>query len=161
MIGARVDHPEADVSAFEVHPIGWVRRAPYLKRGDAPRQGRFAPAATSEIEILDRYRDGLGCLEGISHVHVLLWYDQARRDTLLAHPPHLGGETLPVFCTRSPSRPNPIGLNLAEVLSVRDGVITVAGMDAFEGTAILDIKPYIPSIDCVPDATDMLAPGAP
>lgn len=117
----------------------------------------FAPDAVSEIEVFDRYRAGLGDLAGISHLHVFLWFGHARRDALEAHPPHLGGATLPVFCTRSPARPNPIGLNLAEVLSVRDGVITVAGMDAFEGMPVLDLKPYIPSIDCVPGAWDMLA----
>lgn len=141
---------------IEVRPIGVVRRSPYRVQGEAPPQGRFAPDAVSEIEVFDCYRAGLGDLAGISHLHVLVWFGHARRDTLEADPPHLGGATLPVFCTRSPARPNPIGLNLAEVVSVRDGVITVAGMDAFKGTPVLDLKPYIPSIDCVPGARDML-----
>ncbi len=142
---------------FTLRPIGVVRASPYLAQGDAPRQGRSAPTVVTEIEVFERYREGLGTLDGISHIHVLLWFDRANRDSLIAHPPHRGGEARPVFCTRSPSRPNPIGLNLAEVLSLRDGVITVAGMDAFEGTPVLDIKPYVPSIDCIPDARDILS----
>ena len=132
-------------------PLGALRGAA------APRRGRPAPPGVTESEVCERYREGLGTLDGISHIHVLLWFDRANRDSLIAHPPHRGGEARPVFCTRSPPRPNPIGLNPAEVLSLRDGVITVAGMDAFEKTPVLDIKPYVPSIDCIPDARDILS----
>jgi len=140
---------------FEVKPIGRVISSPYKAHGDAPRQGRLEPDKEAEIEIFEEFRDGVGGLPGISHIYVLLWFDRAERKTLLARPPNLGGEKRPVFCTRSPSRPNPIGLDIAEVISVKDGIIRVAGMDALEGTPVIDIKPYTPSIDCIPGASDL------
>ena len=142
------------MDTFEVKPIGRVIKSPYKERGDAPRQGRLEPDKEAEIEIFEEYRAGLGGLPGISHLYVLLWFDRAERDTLTGRPPHLGGEEKPVFCTRSPARPNPIGLDIAEVLSVDGGIIRVAGMDAIEGTPVIDIKPYTPSIDCIPGAKD-------
>lgn len=145
------------MDTFEVKPIGRVIKSPYKQRGDAPRQGRLEPEKEAEIEIFEEFRPGLGELSGISHIYVLLWFDRAERDTLKARPPHMGGEIRPVFCTRSPARPNPIGLDIAEVISVSDGVIRVAGMDALEGTPVIDIKPYTPSIDCIPGASDMLS----
>lgn len=143
------------METFEVRPIGRVIKSPYKARGDAPRQGRLEPEKEAEIEIFEEFREGLGSLSGISHIYVLLWFDRAERNTLEARPPHLGGEKRPVFCTRSPARPNPIGLDIAEVISVKDGIIKVAGMDALEGTPVIDIKPYTPSIDCIPGANDL------
>ncbi len=142
--------------AFELKPIGVVRSGPYVEQGDAPRQGRFAPNEIFEIEIYEAFRAGLGELARASHIHVLLWFDRANRESLVAHPPYLGGQSMPVFWTRSPNRPNPIGLDTCEVLGISDGIITVSGMDALRGTPVLDIKPYIPSLDCLPDAHDML-----
>jgi len=142
------------MDTFEVRPIGRVISSPYKARGDAPRQGRLEPGKEAEIEIFEEFRNGLGDLPGISHIYVLLWFDRAERDTLEARPPRLGGEKRPVFCTRSPARPNPIGLDIAEVISVKEGIIRVAGMDALEGTPVIDIKPYSPSIDCIPGASD-------
>lgn len=141
---------------YEVTPIGRVISSPYKNRGDAPRQGRLEPDKEGEIEIFGEYLEGLGDLCGITHIYILFWFDRAERDTLEATPPHLGGEKRPVFCTRSPARPNPIGLDIAGVISVKDGIIRVAGIDAIEGTPVLDIKPYNPSLDCIPDASDML-----
>lgn len=143
------------MDTFEIKPIGKVTKSPYKARGEAPRQGRLEPEKEAEIEIFEEFREGLGTLSGISHIYVLLWFDKAERNTLEARPPNLGGEKRPVFSTRSPSRPNPIGLDIAEVLSVKDGIIRVAGMDALEGTPIIDIKPYTPSIDCIPGASDL------
>lgn len=143
------------MDTFEVRPIGRVIRSPYKNRGDAPRQGRLEPEKEAEIEIYEEFRKGLGNLSGISHLFILFWFDRAERDTLEARPPALGGEKRPVFCTRSPSRPNPIGLDIAEVISVNDGIIRVAGIDALEGTPVIDIKPYTPSIDCIPGASEV------
>lgn len=147
------------VPNFEVNPIGVVLSGPYREQGDAPPQGRFAPNEVFEIEVFEPFLEGLGTLAHVSHIHVLLWFDRANRESLTAHPPHLGGATLPVFWSRSPNRPNPIGLDTVEVLGIRNGIITVAGMDALHGTPVIDIKPFIPSIDCPPDAHDMLRPG--
>lgn len=139
------------MGSFEIRPIGIVK-SPYKSREDAPFQGSHAPETKMKIEIFEEFRDGLGDFAGTSHIIVLLWFDQAERNRLTAKPPWT--DTIkPVFTTRSPSRPNPVGLDIAKIISVRDGVITVSGMDAIEGTPVVDIKPYVPWLDCIQDAT--------
>lgn len=134
---------------IELVSIG-VIRSPYLNRGDAPRQGRLENTR-SEIHIYDPYKAGVGENGSCSHIFVLYWLDRSRRDVLIATSP-VSGRERPVFSTRSPDRPNPIGIGIATVKDVRNGVITVTGLDALDGTPVLDIKPYSPSIDCIPDA---------
>ncbi len=135
---------------IECVPIG-VIRSPYKRREEAPRQGRLV-AATSEIHLFDGYVPGLQGVERCSHLIVLYWLDRADRRTLFATPPGETGER-GVFATRSPNRPNPIGFAVVDLLR-RDGpVLTVRGLDALDGTPVLDIKPYSAAIDCVPDAS--------
>lgn len=153
----RISTPSGEDSpTFEVRPIGVVRRGPYADPDEAPHQGWHAPDEIFEIEVFEPFRAGLGDLARVNHIHVLLWFHRANRDSLTAHPPHLDGATLPVFWSRSPNRPNPIGLDTVEVVSICDGVITVRGMDALVGTPVIDIKPHIPSLDCPTGALDML-----
>jgi tRNA-Thr(GGU) m(6)t(6)A37 methyltransferase TsaA len=139
------DSPEE----FKVRPIGVVR-SPYHTTNEAPRQGRLAPEVVSKIEIFEPFREGVGDLGKARHIIVLYWLDRAKRDVLVATPPGTTGEK-PVFATRSPNRPNPIGLSVVEVRDVLDGCITVAGLDAIDRTPVIDIKPYSPGIDCVPE----------
>jgi tRNA-Thr(GGU) m(6)t(6)A37 methyltransferase TsaA len=134
---------------FTVRPIG-VIRSPYHAMQDAPRQGRLAPEVLSKIAISEKYRAGVGDLGGARHIIVLYWLHHAQRDLLYATPPGTTEEK-PVFATRSPNRPNPIGLCVVEVREIVEGCITVAGLDAIDGTPVLDIKPFSPGIDGVPD----------
>jgi tRNA-Thr(GGU) m(6)t(6)A37 methyltransferase TsaA len=104
------------------------------------------------VKILDKYREGLKGLEAFSHAWVLYWFDkndrQAERDKLLVHP--RGDRSNPltgVFACRAPVRPNLIGLSLCEVVSIEGGVVYVGDIDAFDGSAVLDVKPYIPATD--------------
>lgn len=127
-------------------PIGYVR-SPYRARGDAPRQGRLSDTV-SEIVIHDEFREGLVDVGKKTHLFVLLWFDQADRSVLRATPPHEGVEH-GVFATRSPDRPNPVALSLVDLISCDGQVLTVRGLDALDGTPVLDIKPYAPDIDCV------------
>lgn len=140
------------MQSAEVHPIGIVT-SPYRNHGDAPRQGRLDPDVEMEIEIFEEYAAGMGDLAGISHIFVLLWFDRASRTTLTGHPPG-ATQSRPVFATRSPHRPNPIGLDIGKVLEVEGRIIRVSGLDALDGTPVLDIKPYVPSLDAVPDASE-------
>ncbi|MBP7411648.1 MAG: tRNA (N6-threonylcarbamoyladenosine(37)-N6)-methyltransferase TrmO, partial [Methanoculleus sp.] len=135
------------MAPIECIPIGIVR-SPYRVRGDAPRQGRLADTV-AEIHILDAYAPGLEDVERSSHLIVLYWLDRAERGLLYAKPP---GETRArgVFSTRSPARPNPIGFGIVDLIR-RDGTgLVVRGLDALDGTPVLDIKPYSPEIDCIP-----------
>jgi len=138
------------MGAIECIPIGVVR-SPYRERGDAPRQGRLTDVV-AEIHVLDAYVPGLEGLERSSHLIILYWLDRAERGLLFAKPP---GETRErgVFSTRSPARPNPIGLGIVDLVGREGNVLVVRGLDALDGTPVLDIKPYSPEIDCIPEAT--------
>lgn len=129
-----------------IRPIGFVR-SPYKTKGDAPRQGRLSDTV-SEIVIADEFREGLKDVGKTSHLFILSWFDRADRSVLRATPPHEGVEH-GVFATRSPNRPNPVALSLVDLIHCDEGVLTVRGLDALDGTPVLDIKPYSPEIDCI------------
>ena len=133
-----------------------------------PRQSGLVPALKGEIIFCEEYRDSsaLKGIDGFSHLW-LLWDFSEVEDTKwrpTVRPPRLGGnKRMGVFATRSPFRPNPIGLScvkLEEVKQTADGaVLVVSGADLMDGTPILDIKPYLPFADCVKDATGGFADG--
>ena len=127
---------------YEVAAIGWVE-SPLLERAHAPRQGdEGAPSAWIVFEpgVAKAVRD----LRAGDHVIVVSWLDRARRDVLTTHPrddpdsPLLG-----VFSTRSPDRPNPIGLHRVQILAVEGLRIYVSDLEALDRTPILDIKPVL------------------
>jgi tRNA-Thr(GGU) m(6)t(6)A37 methyltransferase TsaA len=132
-------------SPIELHPIGCVR-SPYKAKGDAPRQGRLS-AALAEIVIDEKYRPALWQIEGRKHLWVLCWFDRADRTVLRAVPPGTAAEK-GVFAIRSPDRPNPVSLCMVDLIGVNDGILKVRGLDAFDGTPVIDIKTYSAEIDC-------------
>ena len=132
---------------IRMRPIGVVH-SPYKKPEDAPPQGG---ETVSRIEIFKEFKEGLRDLEGFSHLHIIYWLHRSRRYSLLVRTPwdtRLHG----VFATRSPRRPNPIGYAVVELLAVEGNVLVVRGLDAIEGTPVLDIKPYFSGIDAKPHA---------
>jgi tRNA (adenine37-N6)-methyltransferase len=131
---------------MKLKPIG-VAHSRYIKQRYAPRQGRNSEEL-SEIVIFDEYQEGLQDLDKYKHLIVLYWLNRAERDTLKALPP---GETEQrgVFSTRSPNRPNPIALCLVEVIKIEKNRLRVKWLDALEGSPVLDIKPFIPDLDCL------------
>lgn len=133
-----------------LEPVGVVH-SPYTKPGQAPRQGRDSEAV-STLEVFPPFIPALGNMKGISHIWVLYWMDRAERDLLLARRSDWK-EARPVFSIRSPARPNPIALSIGEILTVSGGIITVRGLEALDNSPILDIKPYIRSLDCIPLST--------
>jgi tRNA-Thr(GGU) m(6)t(6)A37 methyltransferase TsaA len=130
-------------------PIG-VIHTPYKRHEDIPRQGRLS-SEICEIEVLPEYSPGLKDIEQCTHLFVLFWLHLGGRTRLTAVPPHDGREH-GVFATRSPSRPNPIALDIVELLEVEGNRLNVKGMDALDGSILLDIKPYFAGIDSFPDA---------
>ena len=86
-------------------------------------------------------------MEGRKHLWVLCWFDRADRTVLRAIPPGTSAEK-GVFAIRSPDRPNPVSLCMVDLLEVKDGVLKVLGLDAFDGTPVIDIKVYSAEIDC-------------
>ncbi len=134
---------------MELIPIGQIH-SPYRVTGDAPRQGRLRDTIM-EIEVFEPYVHGLRDVEKCTHLFVLYWLDRANRSLLHATPPGTTGSR-GVFSTRSPHRPNPIGLGIVNLLKVEGSTLTVQGLDALDGTPVVDLKPYVSSLDCIPDA---------
>jgi tRNA-Thr(GGU) m(6)t(6)A37 methyltransferase TsaA len=129
-------------------PIGTVE-SPLTDRESAPKQGREgSPDAWLNFE--PAVKEGLEDIRVGEQVIVLTWLDRAQRDVLRVHP--RGDTTIPehgVFSTRSPDRPNPIGLHLVEVLAIEGQRVKVNNLEALDGTPILDVKPRI---EGVPDS---------
>ncbi|MEM3672715.1 MAG: tRNA (N6-threonylcarbamoyladenosine(37)-N6)-methyltransferase TrmO [Candidatus Bathyarchaeia archaeon] len=111
----------------------------------------------ARVRIFPEYCSGLKGIEDFSHLIVLYWIhlrdNEEERRTLLVFPKrHKVNVEVGVFACRSPSRPNPIGLCVTKLLKVESCTLTVSGLDALEGSPLVDIKPYIPSHDSIPDA---------
>lgn len=144
--------------------IGLVR-TPYPEKFGIPRQPGLSPSATATLELLPEFRQPgvFEGLEGCSHVWILFWFHhQAQEWSPKVRPPRLGGnEKFGVFATRSPFRPNPLGLSAVRLLEVREFDLVLAGADLLDGTPVLDIKPYVPYSDCLPEATFELAGESP
>lgn len=128
-----------------------------------PRQSGLVEELTAKIVFTPDYRvpEAVRGLEDFSHIWLIWQFSKAVRENWspTVRPPRLGGNTrMGVFATRSPFRPNAIGLSCVRLLKVEPNtpegpVLTVAGADLMDGTPILDIKPYIPYADCQPEAT--------
>ena len=129
-----------------------------------PRQSGLVEALEARVVFEPEYRNpaALRGLEGFSHIWLVWVFDQAVRAewSPTVRPPRLGGNArLGVFATRSPFRPNPLGLSCVRLVEVRQDralgpVLTVAGADLLDGTPIYDIKPYLPYADCRPEAAE-------
>lgn len=111
----------------------------------------------SKVKIFPEFCEGLEHLESFSHIIVLYWLHlrdkENERGTLRVVPRrHPGAPLVGVFASGSPSRPNPVGFCVTELMRIEDCVLIVKGLDAFEGSPIIDIKPYLPRADAVPNA---------
>jgi len=131
---------QAEELTFQMSPIGHVSK-----------QG-----VSTQIVLDEKFQDGLLGLEDFSHVWVIWWFDQndspEQRAMLQVHPRGDARNPLSgVFATRAPVRPNLIGLTLCRIVSVHKGKIEIDSIDAFDGTPVVDLKPYIPS-ESVSDA---------
>ena len=115
-----------------------------------------SPGELSRVKIFPEFCVGLQGLNNFSHLIILYWFhlrDKEERRTLRVVPRrHPGAPQEGVFTSRSPSRPNPIGLCVVELIKIEDCTLLVRGLDAFEGSPIIDIKPYLPRADSIPGA---------
>jgi tRNA-Thr(GGU) m(6)t(6)A37 methyltransferase TsaA len=123
---------------------------PWRERDDCPKNARQSDAVCT-IVVDPRWAKGLSGLETASHVIVLYWMDQARRDLVVQSPRHYAKRN-GTFALRSPARPNPIALSVARLERVEGNKLYVVGLDCLDDTPLLDIKPYFASTDSVPDA---------
>ncbi|MDO4751011.1 MAG: tRNA (N6-threonylcarbamoyladenosine(37)-N6)-methyltransferase TrmO [Akkermansia sp.] len=138
-------------------PIAHIRSL-FADKFGVPRQGNLAPHVVSEIVFEAPYRnpDCVRGIEGFSHLWIIWGFhcNESSGWNPTVRPPRLGGNTrMGVFATRSPFRPNPLGLSVVKLISVEPGpVLRVSGADMVDGTPVYDIKPYVPYADIVEDA---------
>jgi len=125
-----------------------IIHSPYITIDDVPRQGG---EEIMEIEIFDEFVDGLKDIEGFSYIHVFYWLHKSKGYNLIVNTPW---DTNPhgLFTTRSPRRPNPIGHSVVKVIKIKDNKLLVTGLDAIDGTPVIDIKSYIKKLDIRNDA---------
>ena len=127
--------------SFQIFPIG------VIKKKDQ----------SDYIEIYERYEDAVQGLEEYTHLILLTWFHgsdtKTKRETLKVHP--MGNKANPltgIFATRSPVRPNPIALFSCRIVAIKGRLIYIESIDAYDGSPVLDIKPYVPSIDSISKA---------
>jgi tRNA-Thr(GGU) m(6)t(6)A37 methyltransferase TsaA len=134
---------------FVMRPVG-VIRTPFKETRGMPIQPAFSHAR-GQVEVHADYAEGLQDLEDFSYV-ILIYVLHRSNGYTLRVKPFLDDVTHGLFATRHPSRPNPLGLSIVRLLSCRDSVLEVEGIDVLDGTPLLDIKPYVPDFDSHPDA---------
>jgi len=127
-----------------LHYIG-VIHTPWKRRTDCPKNGRESTAVCT-IEVAKPYEAALAGIESFSHLVVVYFMDRARRDLVIQMPRHLA---IPrgTFALRSPVRPNPIALSVVRLVKVEGRTLSVVGIDCIDGTPLLDLKPYLPTVD--------------
>ncbi|MBQ9521729.1 MAG: tRNA (N6-threonylcarbamoyladenosine(37)-N6)-methyltransferase TrmO [Oscillospiraceae bacterium] len=152
-------------SSYQLRVIAHIESAFPTKFG-VPRQSGLVPDLRARIVFEPPFRnpDALRGLDGFSHLWLIWVFDRAARDTWspTVRPPRLGGnQRVGVFATRSPFRPNPVGLSSVELERIDGDILYVRGADLVDGTPILDIKPYLPYTDAHPDASGGFAAEPP
>jgi tRNA-Thr(GGU) m(6)t(6)A37 methyltransferase TsaA len=134
-------------------PIGRVH-SPFQEKEDIKKSRNIDPkgfeAIRGELEIFEEFAEGLQDIDGFSYIILVFVFHKSGEKKLYAHPP-FDGERRGIFSTRSPNRPNPIGLSILRLIARDKNKLQVQGVDMLEGTPILDIKPYTPR-DQKPDA---------
>ena len=145
--------------ALLIEPVAYIKNG-YKEKFGVPRQSGLAPSVKSEIEFCEGYRDE-NCIRDIEqYSHLWLVWGFSKNENQWSptvRPPRLGGnKRVGVFATRSPFRPNPIGLSCVKLEKIEDSkngkILVVSGGDLADNTPIYDIKPYLPYVDSVPEA---------
>ncbi|MGA7277700.1 MAG: tRNA (N6-threonylcarbamoyladenosine(37)-N6)-methyltransferase TrmO [Desulfocapsaceae bacterium] len=131
--------------------IGTIR-TPFTELEDMPIQPRGGSGIVGEVIVKEQYAAGLADLEGFSHIYLLYRFHRARRVELKVVP-FMDRVLRGVFATRSPLRPNHIGLSLVELLLVEGARLKIRNLDILDNTPLLDIKPYIEQFDKIENAT--------
>lgn len=134
---------------MKYEPIGIIH-SNYSPETGAPRQGILVSDNSGTVEIYPEYRQALTTLDSFEYIILIYHFDKVESWDPLVKPPASDHDyEFGLFATRSPRRPNPIGFSVIKLDKIESGILYVRGIDAFDGTPVLDIKPYLPSIDCV------------
>jgi len=130
---------------MNLKPIGVVH-SPHKQAAGTPVQASMTQGIEGTVEVFPTYGPGLKDLEGFERIWLLYWFDRTM-DAGLIVTPFLDDKPHGVFATRSPCRPNPIGISSVRVVRLVNNLITVTDLDILDGTPLLDIKPYVPAFD--------------
>jgi len=138
------------MNTFNIKPIAFIR-SEHKNAEATPIQPVFAGECTGRVEVLPEFVDGLVDIEGFSHIILLYWLHKAISGPLLVKP-FLQDIEHGIFATRSPGRPNPIGISIVRLINRNESILHIQGVDILDETPVLDIKPYSSIFDCFPDA---------
>lgn len=141
-------------ASFSVKPIGHVR-SPYQRRFGTPQQAAAVDSDAEAVLHMDAAMipaSAFADLVGVERIWVLSWLDRSGTWAPMVRPPRGNRERRGLFATRSPDRPNPIGLSAVRLVKIEGCDLHVRGVDLLDGTPILDVKPYIPYADAFPDS---------
>ena len=133
---------------FALRAIGTIR-TPFAASAGTPIQSRYAQGAEGTVEIFDEFAAGLKDIEGFDRLWLIYLFDRAVEAQLVVRP-YLDNARHGIFATRSPARPNRIGISSVRLLRVEGTRLTEAGVDMLDGTPLLDIKPCVPEFDYLP-----------
>ncbi|MCK5742649.1 MAG: tRNA (N6-threonylcarbamoyladenosine(37)-N6)-methyltransferase TrmO [Chlorobi bacterium] len=128
------------------NPIGIIH-SPFTQKENMPIQTSGGKGIKGHIEIFPEYIDGLRDLDEFSHIYLIYQFHLSKGCDLLCKP-FLDDKKHGVFAVRSPRRPNQIGLSIVRLIDIQGGILNIEDMDIIDGTPLIDIKPYIPKIDC-------------
>lgn len=141
------------MKSLTLHPIGTIH-TPYKDKYEAPRQpGGDNESVVGTIELFanQNFEQATDDLNGFDYIWILFWFSENAEWKPKVLPPR-GRTKRGVFATRSPHRPNPIGMSICKLIDVNGRFIRVENPDMLDGTPVLDIKPYLPDIEAIPDA---------
>lgn len=129
---------------LELKPIGIIH-SPYRFRAQAPRQGA-GREEICHVALFKEFEEGLKDIERFSHIILIYWFHKSKGYSLMVTP-SWDTKAHGLFTSRSPDRPCPLGLSVVELVAREGNILKVKGLDAIDGTPLLDIKPYFPTID--------------
>jgi tRNA-Thr(GGU) m(6)t(6)A37 methyltransferase TsaA len=134
------------MSTLILKAIGTIH-SPFRQAAGTPIQSALAQGSQGSVEVFPEFVPGLQDLEGFERIWLFYWFDRATPARLVVKP-FLDPQERGVFATRSPSRPNPLGLSCVRLLGIDGGQLRIGDVDILDNTPLLDIKPYAPSLDC-------------
>lgn len=139
---------------FIMRPIG-VIHSPFIEKEQTPIQASRSQVV-GLVEVYPEFADGLKDIEDLSHIHLFYVFHKSSGYALQVKP-FLDDREHGIFATRYPYRPNPLGISTVRLLSRKENILTIEGVDVLDGTPLLDIKPYVPDFDL---QTDVCADGS-
>lgn len=134
---------------IEYKPIGVVS-SPYRNLKEIPNQPHYAKDIAGQVEIFPEYRSGLKDLDGFSHLILVCHFHMSSVFSLQIVP---SGESdmRGLFATRSPNRPNPVGISIVRLIKIEDNILHISDLDILDGTPVIDVKPYIREFENLSD----------